>query len=115
MSSNDSKENSNKNSDKKSNENNSGNNTLNQAKILTHKKKTRDEKIDELIDLGYSAIEIMKRATEAMEKSNANQEIIVKYIYNVMKRQEKEEKERKKKEEELKKEEEQKKNETILI
>ena len=45
----------------------------------------------------------MRRATEAMEKSNANQEIIVKYIYDVMKRQEKEEEEKKKKQEELKK------------
>ena len=101
--------NSNENSGKKSNENNSENNTLNEAKILTHKKKTRDEKIDDLIELGYSAIEIMRRATEAMEKSNANQEIIVKYIYDVMKRQEKEEEEKKKKQEVLKKEEEQKK------
>ena len=101
--------NSNENSGKKSNENNSENNTFNEAKILTSKKKTRDEKIDDLIELGYSAIEIMRRATEAMEKSNANQEIIVKYIYDVMKRQEKEEEEKKKKQEELKKEEEQKK------
>ena len=109
MSSNYSNGNSNENSGKKSNENNSENNTLNEAKILTPKKKTRDEKIDDLIELGYSAIEIMRRATEAMEKSNENQEIIVKYIYDVMKRQEKEEEEKKKKQEELKKEEEQKK------
>ena len=95
MPNNDSNGNSNKNSGKKSNENNSENNTLNEAKILAHKKKTRDEKIDDLIELGYSAIEIMRRATEAMEKSNANQEIIVKYIYDVMKRQEKEEEDKK--------------------
>ena len=95
MPNNDSNGNSNENSGKKSNENNSENNTLNEAKILNPKKKTRDEKIDDLIELGYSANEIMRRSTEAMEKSNKNQEIIVKYIYDVMKRQEKEEEEKK--------------------
>ena len=101
-------------SKKKMSENNSETESLKQAKILTLKKKTRDEKIDELINLGNSAIEVMMKATKAMEKSIElqeksienqkksieNQDILVKYIYETMKRQEKEEEERKKKEEE---------------
>ena len=100
-----------KDSKKKSSENNSETESLNQAKILTPKKKTRDEKIDELITLGNSAIEVMMKATKAMEKSIElqeksienqkksieNQDILIKYIYEAMKRQEKEEEEKKKK------------------
>ena len=94
-------------SKKKTSENNSETESLNQAKILTPKKKTRDEKIDELITLGNSAIEVMMKATKAMEKSIENQkksienqDILIKYIYEAMKRKEKEEEEKKKKEEE---------------
>ena len=54
--------------------------------------------------MGNSANEAIKKATDAMEKSIKNQEIMVQYIYNAVKKQEKEEEDRKI-EEELKKEE----------
>ena len=100
--------NSNEKSNGKLSDGNSENEILNQGKILSPKK-SLIEKIDELIDMEKSAIEAMKNATEAMakstsvmekstlamEKSLKNQEIMVKYIYNAIIKQEEEAKKKK--------------------
>ncbi len=96
-----------------SNGNNSENDSLNQAKILSPKTDDLEDKIEKLIKLETSAIKSMKDATEAiknsteeiqnskeimkktnsiMEQSLRNQEVMVNYIYNAIKKEEEQKK-----------------------
>ena len=79
------------------NESNPENDFNNQGTILSPKKNGLIEKIEELIELERFAIDGMKKSSEAIEKSTAamekslkNQEILVQYIYNAIKKQEEE-------------------------
>ena len=87
---------------------NSENDSLNQGKVLSPPKNSLIKKIDELIN-------IQKLSFDAIQKSLKNQETMIKYIYDIIKKKEEKEEKKKKTEEEKISKQSQKQNKIILI